>query len=271
MLSMQYRSRQGGFSLVELMVGMVVGLLVIAGAGTVYISTLRGSTESIQMTKVNQELRSIMAVMTSDIRRTGYWSGVAPGTPGVPPPANPFSTAGATSLTIHDFDTGTANCIMYAYDATYRGTSTPGVLENTDVFGFRLNGTDIQMPTALPAPPATTDCTAGTWQTANDDRTMEITELSFNTFGSQCSNSSRPDLAPWRVTDVDAVVAACDCTDVTICPAFPAADPPVSGDVLVEMPQINITLSGRHLADNTVTMALTEQVKVRNNRIVIVP
>lgn len=50
------RSFQAGFSLIELMISLVLGLLVIAAAGGIFLSNKRvyGSTEAINRIQENQ-------------------------------------------------------------------------------------------------------------------------------------------------------------------------------------------------------------------------
>ena len=272
---------QRGFTLVELMIGILVGMLVVAAAIAIYVTTVRGSAETLRMVKLNQELSNIMAVMVSDIRRAGYWANMVTGNidnpldnePDLVDPAtdtqidpdNPFtvrdadiaSDAGLPGTTdINILDGG--SCILYAYDATYRAGSTFAV-DATDYFGFRLNGNSIQMPTASPS--TTLDCTAGTWQTVNDNNTVSIDGLLFSTVGSKCRNTRTN--ASWTITNDTTTIPACECTG---CTGYVA---PTAGDILVETRQILITLEGSHVSDPNMQAVYIEQVKLRNNRVFV--
>ena len=70
--------RAQGFTLVELLVGMALGLIVAAGAMAMFVSIARSTSTIVQTNRLQQELRSIALVMTRDIRRAGY-SGIVPG------------------------------------------------------------------------------------------------------------------------------------------------------------------------------------------------
>lgn len=269
---------QGGFSLVELMVGVVVGMIVVGAAGVVYVTTVRSSTDTLRITKLNQELRTMMDVMVSDIRRAGArdyvladldtdgdgtidleeWQAYAQS-------QNPFTVrdgANDTDITLLDG----ASCVLYAYDATYRGGTTETV-DATDYFGFKLEGSNLRM---LTSGVTTNDCATGTWETLNDNNTISIDTLTFYTTGSQCLNTTANSGVglSWTITDATATVPACDCTDAAICPAYVA---PTSGDVLIETRQVVIRLTGSHINDPESTLSLTEQVKLRNNRTLIAP
>lgn len=65
------RMRQSGFSLIELMIAMVLGLLVIAAAGSMFFSNRRtyGTTEALNRIQENQ--RVAYEMMARDIREAG--------------------------------------------------------------------------------------------------------------------------------------------------------------------------------------------------------
>lgn len=58
-----------GFSLVELMVAMVLGLIVIAAVLSFILSLIRANSETVLDTRLNQELRSTMAVIAGEVQR----------------------------------------------------------------------------------------------------------------------------------------------------------------------------------------------------------
>ena len=62
-----------GFSLVELMIGIVIGLFLLIGLSSVYISSVRGGRTTTQANELNQEMRALMDIMVNDIRRAGHW------------------------------------------------------------------------------------------------------------------------------------------------------------------------------------------------------
>lgn len=65
------RAMQAGFSLVELMISMVLGLIVIAAAGGIFLSNKRvyGSTEAVNRIQENQ--RAAFEMLSRDLREAG--------------------------------------------------------------------------------------------------------------------------------------------------------------------------------------------------------
>lgn len=68
------RSAQAGFTLVELLVAMGIGVVVVGAGITLLGSTLRSNSTNLQMTRINQDLRGMMTAITSDLRRAGSWA-----------------------------------------------------------------------------------------------------------------------------------------------------------------------------------------------------
>ncbi len=60
------------FTLIELMVAMVVGLLVAGVAMAMYVSLIRANSTSIQVARLTQALQASLDVMERDLRRAGY-------------------------------------------------------------------------------------------------------------------------------------------------------------------------------------------------------
>lgn len=71
------RSRQSGFGLVELMIGLVVGMIIVGAALSLLTTTMRSSNDSIKMTRLDQELRQAMTMLTRDLRRATVWDPAA--------------------------------------------------------------------------------------------------------------------------------------------------------------------------------------------------
>ncbi|HTE40231.1 MAG TPA: PilW family protein [Steroidobacteraceae bacterium] len=66
----------GGFSLIEVMVAMVIGLVLVAGAMQVYINSRATYTVNETSARLQETARYALSVMEPDIRMAGYW-GVA--------------------------------------------------------------------------------------------------------------------------------------------------------------------------------------------------
>ena len=64
--------RQGGFSIVELMVTSVIGLIILSGAVTVFSSNNASGSMSSAMSRVQESGRVAMDIIANDIRMAGY-------------------------------------------------------------------------------------------------------------------------------------------------------------------------------------------------------
>ena len=62
-----------GMSLVELMVGITVGLLVVAGASLLVSSQLSENRRLLLETQVQQDLRATADIIARQLRRSGHW------------------------------------------------------------------------------------------------------------------------------------------------------------------------------------------------------
>lgn len=93
-----------GFSLIELMVALVVGLIVVGAVLALIVAIMKSNRETLQATRLNQELRATMAVIATDIRRAR----------GVEDPMT-TATMTPTNVPYKDIDTSTAGCIRYGY------------------------------------------------------------------------------------------------------------------------------------------------------------
>lgn len=246
-----------GFTLVELLIGMVIGLTVLAGATYVYVTIVSSSASTLKASKLNTQVMSMMSIMVNDIRRAGYWSTFTE-----TPSSNPFSQINNTAVTVLDSmasDTpitlGTnadGQCITFSYDQNENG-----VLD-TDLehFGYRLNAGNIEIRTAGAVSDGDS-CASGTWSALSDDELYTITRLSFNSQDSACVNTREPD-----GLNNDGVGAEDDDEERDCYLQVPTAG---SGDTTVETRDIQITISASLKNDPDVTTSITQSVRVRND------
>lgn len=262
------RRRTLGLSLVEMMIGITVGLLALVAMASLYLNSIAGSRTASAANQLNQSLRGVMDIMVNDIRRAGHWATPAQGK------ANPFQEA-ATNLRV------AASCILYSYDATHAG-GAPGVVDaGTDFGGFRLNASGVVQavnPAGLLADTQTA-CANVTWLDLSDQRTIEITGLSFSLAdsrnppltSSKCmafqratyQGNSAATYQQW--TSASTETPACD----PAATGAPTPFPDVATHTFVETRIVNITLKGKSRTDATLEeQELREAVLVRSNRII---
>lgn len=171
-----------GFSLVELMISIVVGLIVVAGVISIFSSTIKSYTDNLRMTRLNQELRVAMDLMGRDIRRAGYRGDANVALISSLDP-NPYALMGSQdNLTI----TG-GNCITFSYDkdGDYSSASPPppgkvALVESEDRSGFWLQSGAIQWRHGASSPSTVCSSNTGNWNSITDGNTVNITALNFS-------------------------------------------------------------------------------------------
>lgn len=161
------RARNGGFSLVELMIALAIGLFVLAGVGFLHAEVARANLALLRTAQLQQTLWSLAAVMADDLRRAGYWSRAELTLDG---------TADNRYAPLHIVDGG---CILYSYDEDK--DDADGAPNPEDQHGFRLHDGGVQIKTSdTTCGGATcTDCDSGTWWLLTDPRSVRITALAF--------------------------------------------------------------------------------------------
>lgn len=270
---MTMRLKQTGLSLVEMMVSITAGLIVVLGVTSVYVSTISSSSDTLKQSRLNQELTTIMTVMSNDIRRAGIWQGS--GTSRYTSPQNnPFSAPGNTALTVVDQSSNTTinpfgaawpgtssgDCILYAYDNTSTGTT--GTLDDTDIVGFRLNNGVIQMRSQGVAAETNNDlCSTGSWADMSDAQAITITTLSLNMVKSACINTAEPNSLDDNSSGTVDEVAEKNCYSVA----------PSSNDITTETRQVDISITAQLKNDALIKLKLNQSIRVRNDLVKTTP
>jgi len=164
--------KQNGFSLIELMIAILIGLIVLAATITIYITAIKGSSDTMKSAQLNQDLGVAVTIITNDLRRAGFWSGAVVGANSI---NNPFMVSGSTNLAVYDAD----SCIVYSYDADRDGSIMH--------YGFKLNAGTIEMKTSGAT---TANCDDGVWVDMLDSAQVNIRVLTFQLTESQCFNKT---------------------------------------------------------------------------------
>ena len=152
-------SSQRGGSLIELMISILIGLLILAGVLTMYVSIVKSDSDNLKSIRLNQDMRAAMGLIVRDLRRAGYNSGAAADL-----------LTGAAVKPFQNLNVDTINsCLNYSYDADENGALV------SESFGFKLNAGAIQSSTN------TTDCSAnGTWFNLTDQFLTNISVFSVS-------------------------------------------------------------------------------------------
>lgn len=184
------KTTQCGFTLVELLITMLIGLFILSAVTTMLVSSNQTSVDTLRMIRMQQELRAVMNLMTSDLRRAGFNGGSASliGTGS----ASPFSISEPTTAS----PTGT--CILYSYDQSGNSAASPtnydGTVNGTENYGFRLDSGD----GAVERRQAGAGCSAGGWQNLTDENVVKVTGLQFTRSDSVvCNGTTQGAIVVW--------------------------------------------------------------------------
>jgi type IV pilus assembly protein PilW len=128
-----------GMSLVELMVGLTIGLFIVAGTLTLFANQISSARRLLQEARLHHEMRSAMDLVTRDLRRAGAWDNAVLGVavkPNLYQPIAVFRDAPGSDRIEHQF-TRDAN-------TPARGKEND-IVDNNEWFGFRLRNGVLQM------------------------------------------------------------------------------------------------------------------------------
>jgi len=148
---MNTRARQRGLSIVELMVGIAIGLVIVAAALLTLTHHLRENRSLIVEARLMQDLRTASDLVAHDLRRAGYWNHAGDGVwhaAGSPLQANPY-----TALNVSD----EATSFSYARSEA-----------DSHDFAYRLRDGVIEMRIGN-----------GNWQAMTDGNTLRVASFSI--------------------------------------------------------------------------------------------
>jgi type IV pilus assembly protein PilW len=223
-----------GFSLIELMIGMVIGLVFIGLVIGFYANTADTNNDMLKATRLEQELRATMDLIAGDIRRAGHW-GNAVSMVNTGANSNPFDQINSTRLCVLSGGTcildeapsatlaANGSCIQFAFDLDFDGTDDG----NGERFGYALDGGRVETRSNSSG----ANCAASpAWQPVTDENVITIDALTFA---------------------LTRVYAGTDSNSDTF------------GDVQVRT--VDITLTGHLNSDTGVTRTIRERVRIRND------
>lgn len=103
-----------GFSLVELMVAVAVGLLLVAGLMLIYLQTSNANNEMAKLTRQMENGRFALQLLRDDLAHAGFWGEYGPATAptAIPDPCAAFGSWTAAdktnllALPVHGYDDG---------------------------------------------------------------------------------------------------------------------------------------------------------------------
>jgi len=161
-----FHARQGGFSMMEVLLSITLSLIVTAAMVAMMSSALGNTSRIVNMTKLNDDLRMTMQMLTRDVRRSSY-------------NANSMycygnddcGTDGSATLAPDIIISDASDCFTFLLDRDHDGDST----EN-DAGGFRrvtVGGVGVlQMWTGDSTPDCAADNT--NWVEVTNAASMDI-------------------------------------------------------------------------------------------------
>ncbi len=159
----QHRShRQAGVSLVELLIGITLGLFIVGAGLTALVVHLRESRALIAQSRLMQDLRATTDLIARDLRRAGYWGDAAAG---VWPreAASPASGVAANPYTMMAVSGTSMPAVSYRFS---RDAIENDRVDDNEQFGYRLRSGALEMQIG-----------SGRWQAMTDVTSMKVTRL----------------------------------------------------------------------------------------------
>lgn len=156
--------KQRGYSLIELMIGMLVGLIVLSGVIYAFVSSLQSGRDVRNSALLNREGSSLIDILTGEVRRTGYF----PVELVVSGATSPF---GAGSADLYVAPAG--SCVLFSYYD--ESIPSPTVVTR----GFLHDGATIYYGT-LGGISSASCSTSAIKNLLNDSSRVEVTNLSIS-------------------------------------------------------------------------------------------
>ncbi|MCV2365988.1 prepilin-type N-terminal cleavage/methylation domain-containing protein [Paucibacter sp. DJ1R-11] len=227
---------QTGLSLIELMVGITVGMIVVAGASLMMTNQVAEHRRLTLETQIQQDLRATADLMLKEVRRAGswavpqngLWAPAAAGSPFVAPVANPY----IRRLLVTPSEGGDELQYSYSKQKERFNDASPlednEVNESTEVFGFKLDQGTIKF------------LLGETWQPMTDPSVLVVTGLriTLNTQESSLADSCENACSPATGT----------------CPKL-------------QQRRVTIRIAGRSAHDANVARVLQVSARVRNDEL----
>lgn len=224
--------RQKGLSLVELLVGVAVGIFIVGGALKLTVDTVTTNRRALLETRVSQDLRAAADVVARDLRRAGYWDNSMSGiwnTTGVTPIANPHRVVTKAGTT----DLGT---MAYSYSK-----NTDDTLNNNERFGYQVESGVLQYQNGN-----------ANWQPITDPNSVLIDADGF-----KITETKRE--VPLYTYCTCMTQLKCNDADFAIAGTYFATRP------LLTLREYAVRIKGTSASDANVKREIRETVRVRND------
>jgi len=151
---------QRGLTIVELLVGLAVGLFIVAVATTLLVSRVREHRSLLVESRLMQDLRAASDLVARDLRRAAHWGAASAavwsrGTGSAI--ANPYTALSPSSAA--------SDAVSFRFS---RDTTENHHVDDNEQFGFRLRNGVIEMLLG-----------SGNWQALTDAGTVVVTDFAI--------------------------------------------------------------------------------------------
>jgi type II secretory pathway component PulJ len=289
MLTTQTRA-QAGFGLVELMIGLAVGMIVVAAAMGLMTTTLSNSNDSIKMARLDQELRQVMTMLSRDLRRATSWdTSVDVARVSLVTPLTLSATSGSVTVTGAGGNLDTIGARAIGGTLVYKNGTT--VYQGT-ITGYSGGGFSVTIGTAWPASAIVADgVPAASWSILRPESTLTMsgtcilfvsdndfsgTYAAGERFGYRYDSAEKAVEARTSASSSDGCSSGgswenltdeglVEVTDFSVTDNSPATLTTSGFDIDVR--EFTISITGQLKADTSVVRTLQETIRVRNDRL----
>lgn len=160
---MSSRGRERGLTLIELMIGLTVGLIVLTGASILMVSQLGDHRRLALETRTEQDVRALAEIMMRELRDAGSWQNAGKSAwsdSNTSPKQNPYAEIGM-------LDGGTG--ITFAGTAAKLSDADNDKIDSAERRGFKLEDGILKSLNG-----------AAGWQPVSDPQTLKINSLRFD-------------------------------------------------------------------------------------------
>lgn len=216
-----------GVSLVELLIGIVIGLFIVGASLTVLAAHLRENRTLIAQSRLMQDLRTASDLVARDLRRTGYWGAAGRGVWSAPAEDSPASATASAIANPYTALATSASNLAFRYS---RDLQENNQVDSNEQFGYRLRNGVLELQLG-----------AASWQAMTDIATMKVTHF---------------DITPTE----ERLILAGSCT--TACAQADQDCPP---QLLVRT--LAVTLTALGTGDNPIERSVRTLVRLRNDAV----
>jgi hypothetical protein len=238
-MRMHNKSRQAGASLMEVMVAMSISLVVTASMIALMANSLRNTTRIIQMTKLSDDMRVAVQMMSRDVRRSSY------NADSVLCYGNELCTSDGTLTAADDVALVGGGCFWFEMDRAEGAGALNGDSTDDAAGGFRR-------------------------RSIIDEGGTEIGWLEMYTGGTQPTCLEDDESEGWvAITNPDNVNITAFSVDDALSYTQVVANDVHGKKMSQKVRKIRMSMIGQLLTDPTITRSMEDIVSVRNDLIIL--